>query len=81
MTYNVFGGTLNLAQSVRLVTSGNFLMSVRMKLSTCADPCLIDSTVRIFCVVEKENSCGNIARWIILFALSVDTRLILSLLH
>jgi len=35
----------------------------------------------ILCIVENENYCINIARWIILFALCVDVRLTLSLHH
>jgi len=51
-----------------------------MKLSsTCTGRCIVVPTLKISCVVV--NKIKNIARWIILFALCVDIRLILSLHH
>ena len=48
---------------------------------TCVGPCLIVPTLKILCVVQKQNSCTNIALLIILFVLCVDIGLTSNLHH
>jgi len=51
--------------SLNYVISSSFrkiLMSVRMKLSTCAGPCITVLISRISCISEKGDFCRNIAR-------------------
>jgi len=44
MTYNVFGGTLNLAQ---------FNLIMRRKYIDCKNPCKLSP--KVFCVTDKES--------------------------